>query len=165
MRIKCCTRLLTSLTITTIVAVGAVQAAPYELIDLGSFGGEHNFSFQINDLDEVTGYSDARTIPDDEVDENNPPALCTDSDGFVINKEFCNQAYIFSNGELTGLGDLGLPYSYGFGINDNSTVVGYSIEEIDDGDDTTTNVNHEVSFISFNGEEMEALPFPVEADN
>ncbi len=165
MQIKCCTRLFTSLTIAIIIAIGSMQAAPYELIDLGTLGGEQNFSFQINNLDEVTGYSDGRAIPEDEVDENNPPAVCRDSDGFFINKEFCDQAYIYSNGELTGLGDLGLSYSYGFAINDNSTVVGFSLEEIDDGDEETTNASHEVSFISFSGEAMEALPFPVEADN
>ena len=169
MRIKCCTRLLTSLTIATTIAttltLGVVQAAPYELIDLGTLGGKQNFSFQINNLDEVTGYSDGRTIPDDEIDENNPSPLCTGDDGLSVSKEFCHQAYLFSNGELTELGNLGLTYSYGFGINDNSTVVGYSLEEIDDGDDTTINRNFEVSFISFNGGTMEALPFPAEADN
>ncbi|MCP3674169.1 MAG: DUF3466 family protein [Gammaproteobacteria bacterium] len=165
MQIKSCTRLLSSLTIATIIAIGSAQAAPYKLIDLGTLGGEHNFSFQVNNFDEVTGYSDGPIIPDDEIDEDNPPASCTDSDGVLVNKEFCNNAYIFSNGDLTGLGDLGLPYSFGFAINDNSTVVGYGLEEIDDGDDTTANIIVEASFISFNGGVMVALPFPAEADN
>ena len=139
-------------------------AAPYELIDLGTLGGEKNYAFALNNLQEVTGNVDGTLVPSDQVDENNPPASCTESTGNVL-REFCSHAYFYSNGLLTDLGDLGVKKSYGLAINDNSSTVGYSFELVpDDDDDDTNNQVRERSFIAFADGVMEALPYPLETD-
>jgi len=151
--------------ISSLLLTPVSQAAPYELIDLGTLGGSENYSFQINENNEIAGYSDSVAVPDDQIDENNPLPTCTDALGSLLNKEFCSHAYMYSNGELSDLGDFGAPYSYAFAINDNSAIVGYGIEEIDDDDPDTTNSTRERAFISFAGGQMEELPYPPEADN
>jgi len=156
--------LLTSSLILGLSITTPLQAAPYELIDLGTLGGTDNFSFAINNLDEVTGNSDGAIVPDDEIDDNNPPDVCTNTSGQSFNRVFCTHAYFYSNATLTDLGNLGDSRSYGFGINNSSTIVGYGIELIpDDDDDDTNDLPHERAFISFSGGQVEALPYPVEA--
>ncbi|MCP4411106.1 MAG: DUF3466 family protein [Gammaproteobacteria bacterium] len=145
-----------------------IMAAPYELIDLGTLGGENNYVYGINGLDEATGFSDGTIISADQIDEENPPSVCQLSNGETAFQEFCNHAYLYSNGVMTDLGDFdefGMDTIYGFAINDSSMIVGYALAEIDDGDDETTNATHEKAFISFAGGEIEALPFPDESND
>ncbi len=136
------------------------------MIDLGTLGGEKHYVYSINGLDEATGFSDGTIIPDDQIDTENPPSVCQLANGDSAYQEFCNHAYLFSNGVMTDLGDFdeyGLDTIYGFAINDSSTIVGYALAEIDDGDDETANLKHEKAFISFAGGLIEALPFPEES--
>jgi len=141
-------------------------AAPYDLIDLGtSLGGERNYVYGINELDEVTGYSDGAIIPDDQVDTENPPSICQLANGTSAYQEFCNHAYLYSNGVMTDLGDFSLDRSFGIAINDNSTIVGFALAEHDDGDEETINLTHDKAFISFAGGLIESLPFPDESND
>ncbi len=140
-----------------------VVAAPYDLIDLGSLGGVTNYSYGINEFNQVTGYSDGMIIPDDQIDSENPPEACQQPNGPFTFQEFCSHAYLYSDGVISDLGDLGLNRSFGFAINDNSTIVGISTVEIDDGDDETLNESHESAFISFAGGQVQALPYPDES--
>jgi len=142
-----------------------VLAAPYDLIDLGTLGGEKNYAYGINESGNVTGFSDGSITPDDQVDVDNPPGRCQLPNGDYAYQEFCSRAYMYNNGVMIDLGDFGLDSSYGLAINDNNTVVGYAIAEIDDGDDETANVTHEKAFISFDGAAIEALPFPDESND
>ncbi|MCP4273580.1 MAG: DUF3466 family protein [Gammaproteobacteria bacterium] len=145
-----------------------LMAAPYDLIDLGTLGGENNYVYGINGLDEATGFSDGTVIPDDQIDTENLPSVCQFSNGQLAYQEFCNHAYLYSNGVMSDLGDFdefGLDTIYGFAINDSSTIVGYALAEIDDGDDETANAIHEKAFISFAGGLIEALPFPDESND
>ena len=139
-------------------------AAPYDLVDLGTLGGDNNYAFAVNNLEEVTGNSNGVLVTEDQVDENNLPDVCAESNGNFV-RDFCSHAYLYSNGLLNDLGDLGISKSYGFSINDNSTIVGYSFELIpDDDDDDTNNGIRERAFIAFSEGAMEALPYPIEAD-
>ncbi len=164
MPIKWSNRLISIFSLTSLVAAIPVQAAPYEIIDLGNLGGVSNYSYSINELNEVTGSSDGQIIPNDEADEEDLPAICQLPNGETVYQEFCSHAYLYSNSVIIDLGDFAQDQSFGFAINDNSAVVGYAHEEIDDGDEETTNVIHERAFISFAGGLIEALPFPDEAN-
>ena len=114
MLIKCFTRLLTGF--WALILFFPVQAAPYELIDLGTLGGVENYAFAINEANEVTGYSDGQSIDAELVDAENFPPSCILSDGTAGYKDFCNHAYLFSNGVIADLGDLGAATSYGMAM-------------------------------------------------
>jgi len=163
---KMCSGSLISITwLSSLFFTVPLVAAPYDLIDLGTLGGESNYVNGINELDEVTGYSDGAIIPDDQVDTENPPHICQLANGSAAYQEFCSHAYLYSNGIMTDLGDFSLDRSYGIAINDNSTIVGYALAEYDDGDEETPNQNHEQAFISFAGGLIEPLPFPAETND
>ena len=156
-------RTLIKFLIVTSTSASYVSAAPYELIDLGTLGGPDNYAFAINNVNDITGHSSGTIIPVDEVTEENPAVTCPASDGSLSLRIFCDHAYIFSGGVLTDLGDLGLIRSHGFGINNDSTVVGYSIELYDEGD--STGLSRERAFISPFGGVMEAVPYPIETED
>lgn len=166
MQKKYFTKLPVSILVAGLTLLLPVQAAPYDLIDLGTLGGDVNFSFAINNLDQITGSSNGAEIPEDQIDENNPAASCPGTAGVVIKREFCNRGYLYSAGLLTDIGDLGSFNSFGFGINDNATIVGYSQQPIEDDDeDPTNNPLRDRAIISFAGGLVEALPFPAQSNN
>jgi len=165
MQTKWSSRFIAAFNLIALYVSMPVQAAPYDLIDLGSLGGITNYSYGINELNEVTGFSLGALIASDLVDPDNLPPTCQLPDGSYAYHEFCYHAYLYSNGTNIDLGDLGLGVSYGFAINDNSTVVGYSYMEIDDGDDTTANVSQETAIISFAGGQVQALSYPPESND
>ena len=147
----------------SVVTIGA-QAAPYEVVDLGTLGGIKNFAFGVNSLYEVVGSSDGEILLPEDVTEENPGNACLVASVILV-QEFCDQAYIYRNDSLNGLGQLNLDGSFGLSINDSSTIVGYAIEEVDDGDPDTINPIRERGFISYDGAVIESLPFPSESDN
>jgi len=152
-------RLLISTFITGLTFSNAIQAAPYELIDLGTLEGLNTYSFAINNHNEVTGTADGPVIAAADIDPDNLPAFC--SDGSF--REFCTHAFLYSDSGMIDLGDLGVPSSYGLGINDDSTVVGYGTEEVFDADAVVI-ANRERAMISFSGGQVEAIPYPADLD-
>src|SRR5688572_17050886 len=83
----------------------------YQVIDLGTLGGEESTAFDINNQNQVVGY--ARTS----AGVNN---------AFVF--EDVNGNRVADPGEMTSLGSLaGDVQSYAYGINDNGAVVGVSV--------------------------------------
>jgi probable HAF family extracellular repeat protein len=81
-------------------AAGKVLGAAYDIIDLGSLGGD-SYATAINAGGQVVGYSN-----------------------FVSGGP--NHAFLYSNGHMTDLGTLSGTWSYAYGINDSGQVVGYS---------------------------------------
>ncbi|MFT5451587.1 MAG: putative HAF family extracellular repeat protein [Enterobacterales bacterium] len=148
------TRLLISTFITGLAFSNVVQAAPYELIDLGTLEGINTYSFAINNLNEVTGTADGKIIPAEDADPDN---VC--SDGSF--RTFCTHAFLYDAAGMNDLGALGDSRSYGFGINDTSTVVGYGIESVLDVDGVLL-TKREVAVISFNGGQVESIPYPAD---
>jgi len=141
------------------------QAAPYTLIDLGTLGGIENFSFAINNLNEVTGYSDGKITAIDDLDEDNPVQVCTAVDIENSYKDYCNHAYLYTNETITDIGINSIRDSFGYDINNNSEIVGFTVELVEDGDDATIDFNRERAFISFAGLPLELLPLPDESND
>jgi probable HAF family extracellular repeat protein len=74
------------------------------MIDLGTLdGGNHSWAQGINDSGQIVGYSWTTT-------EGNP----------------YEHAFLYENGTMTDLGDLGGNTSFATAINDNGQIVGYS---------------------------------------
>ena len=97
------------------VAAGATHPFLWNagaLVDLGSLG-TNGYAYGINNLGHIVGYS---STP-------NPlwPA-CGRSGIFCL--ESFDQATLWSAGSITGLGTLGGPNSYAYGVNDAGQVVG-----------------------------------------
>ena len=156
---KSYTRLLISTFITGLTFSTAIQAAPYDLIDLGALGDGDAFSFAINNLNEVTGTSEGTIVLEDDIDPDNPPDLCADN----INRVFCTHAFLFTNSAMVDLGDLGLSNSHGLGINDDSVVVGFGIVPTINADNEII-ATQETALISFSGAQVVAIPFPLDLD-
>jgi len=153
----------------TINATTITAASPYDLIDLGTLGGDDNFAFSINNLNEVTGNSSGAIIADELITEENPATNCQNSVGTIKKREFCSHGYLYTSNTLFDLGDLadnqdGDFRTFGYSINDNTIVVGHATEIFDDGDpDTTDSTKHEVAVISTSGGAFTKLPFPAES--
>ena len=71
----------------------------YTITDLGTLGGTASFGQAVNSLGDITGYS-----------KNNGDAA--------------NQAFVWSNGVITGLKSLGGANGYGTDINTAGTIDG-----------------------------------------
>ncbi len=142
------------------------QAAPYQLIDLGNLGGTENFAFAINNLNQVAGNANGAIVPADQITEESTIPSCQSVTGEIISREFCSHSYLYSNEVLINLGNLDLTAdggdfrNYAYGINDNSTVVGYGFALVVDDANLT---KREVATISYAGGAIMALPFPAEA--
>ena len=152
-----------SLAFTSLLTIG-IQSAPYEVIDLGSLGGIKNFAFGLNNLNEVVGNSDGELVPEDQVTEDNPASVCAE-DGLPVYRTFCNHAYLYSNGVITDLGDYDYDSSFAFALNDNATAVGFAVELIEGNDDDVPDRVRDRAFVSYNGGQVEPLPFPPAADD
>jgi uncharacterized membrane protein len=140
-----------------------LNAAPYDLIDLGTLGGLESYAIGINSANQITGASGGPEIADEDIAEDNPAAQCPLSDGRTFFREFCRHAFLYDNGVMTDLGDLGFFTSFGSALNDNGTVVGHSFIQNDQGDDDDSNdAVEEYAVVSFNGGEVQALPYPAE---
>jgi probable HAF family extracellular repeat protein len=89
---------------TPTAAVGAPPPPSYEVVDLGTLGGNASFGLDLNDRDQVTGNSRTGTTT--------LPLL----------------AFGWSDGEMTGLGTLpdSNRFSRGYGINNAGVIVGES---------------------------------------
>ena len=142
----------------------SVTAAPYDVIDLGTFNGSFNFVYSVNNLNQAVGYSNGELVPVDEITEDSEAATCVD--GSIISiRTFCNHAYLFEAGTLTDLLALDGDSSYAFGINDSTTVVGFGLSEVDNGDPETANPLTQRAFISLNGQPVELMRLPDETAN
>ena len=139
----------------------SVYSAPYEIIDLGNFGGFKSVAFALNEINEVVGNADGAEIPQDQVDQDNLPPVCSNGVGLNF-QEFCDHAFYYSNGVITDLGVLNNDGSFAISINNSSNIVGFALETIDDGDPDTFDQVLERAFISIAGGPIEALPFPDE---
>ena len=154
-------RKLLAASVASFISLGA-QAAPYDVIDLGTLGGIKNFAFAINGINEVVGTADGEIIPTDQISDDNPASTCLVGSAIFL-REFCDQAYIFRNDAIAPLGQFNVDGSFALSINDSSTVVGYALEEVDNGDPDTANIVRERGFISYDGAAIEPLPFPPES--
>jgi probable HAF family extracellular repeat protein len=93
----------------------AVQAQlSYQVIDLGSLGGDYSVGLDVNNNGQVTGYS----------------TLVSGA----------THAFLYSGGKMTDLGTLGGTESYGRGINDKGEVTGDSL--LSGSTITATNFSH-----------------------
>jgi probable HAF family extracellular repeat protein len=153
------TRLLISTLISGLTLSNVVQAAPYELVDLGTLEGINTYSFAINNLNEVTGTADGVIIPAAEIDPDNLPQLCSDGNY----RNFCTHAFLYNDAGMNDLGDLDGATSYAFSVNDNSTVVGYGFDFITN-DDGVIIASRDRAIISFNGGQVEAMPYPMDSN-
>ncbi|WP_198358892.1 PEP-CTERM sorting domain-containing protein [Noviherbaspirillum autotrophicum] len=77
------------------------------MTDLGTLAGVMSFGADINNAEQVTGYST-----------------------FSTTNYSSYHAFLYSNGSMIDLGTLGGASSYGWGINDAGDVVGYSLTNI-----------------------------------
>jgi uncharacterized membrane protein len=150
-------------TLIAMTCSSVVQAAPYEVIDLGTLGGNQNYAFSINNLNQVVGSSQGAIVADDASDDATRRTCFVDNT--ITIREFCNHAYLFSGGILNDLGELNADNSNAISINDLSIAVGYAAEIIDDGDPDTIDSVRTRAIISYNGANVEALPYPAESDN
>ncbi len=140
-------------------------AAPYQIIDLGTLGGVKNFAFSLNDINEVVGISDGRVLEEDEITEENPGTFCNDGNAINV-REYCNHAYLFRDNMIFDLGEFDQDGTNAYGINNNSIIVGHGFITLDDGDpDTDNDPVTEQAFVSIDGGEIQALPFPPESAN
>ena len=80
----------------------ALRASPsYHVTDLGSLGGDYSVGLDVNNVGQVTGYSDLASG--------------------------ATHAFLYSGGVMTDLGTLGGTVSFGRSINDSGQVVGDSL--------------------------------------
>jgi probable HAF family extracellular repeat protein len=86
-----------------------VATGPNQFTVLGTLGGHYSSANDINNMGQITGISYTSL-------EYLPAPL----DMPVI------EAFLFENGQMTGIGTLGGQISYGWGINDLSQIVGES---------------------------------------
>jgi probable HAF family extracellular repeat protein len=126
-------------------AVGAPPPPRYEVIDLGTLGGNASFGLDVNDGDEVTGNSrtSTTTLPllafswaDGEMtDLGTLPGSNAFSRGYGINNagvvvgESDNdrpRAFRWDDGEMSDLGDLGGGSAVAHDVNDPEQIVGAS---------------------------------------
>ena len=144
----------------------SIQAAPYDVIDLGVFGdtGSYNFAFGINNLNQVVGNAEGALIPADQLTEGTVAETCL-AGNIISVREFCNHAYFYEMALITDLGALDTGSSYAFAINDSTTAVGYATEEFDNGDPDVLNPVTDRAVVSLNGQPLTAIPFPVEVEN
>ena len=143
----------------------SVYAAPYQIIDLGTLGGDTNFAFSLNELNEVVGSSSGRALEEDEVTDENPGEFCVSGTGVVL-REYCVHAYMYRNATITDLGQFDQDGSFAFSINNNSIAVGYGVITLDDGDpETVADPVTEQAFVSIDGMPIQSIRFPDEAIN
>ena len=141
-----------------------LYAAPYEIIDLGTLGGDTNFAFSLNDLNEVVGASSGRALEEDEITEENPGVFCV-SGSAVLVREYCEHAYLYRNSTITDLGSFDQDGSFAFSINNNSIAVGYAQITLDDGDPDTADPATQQAFVSMDGMPIQTIRFPDESIN
>lgn len=141
----------------------SVTAAPYDVIDLGTLGGDFNYSYSINNLNQVVGYANGELVPIEDITEDSDVQTCVN--GSIISiRTFCDHAYFFESGVITDLGTLDGETSYAFAINDSSTTVGFSAKIIDNGDPDTVNPLTPLGFVSYNSGTVEQLRLPSVTD-
>ena len=85
------------------------SANTYQLIDLGTLGGNYSQATSINDSQQITGWS--RSVP--------PPGTG-------------DRGYVWNNGVMTSLGTLGAT-SYGYGISESGYIAGTTYVNIGGG--------------------------------
>ena len=89
-----------------LAAVNLCNAAQYEIIDLGTLGGDSSYAHSINEHGQVVGWSETSTG-----DEH---------------------AFFWENGIMTDLGTLGGIKSRAYGINNSGQIVGYAYNSSND---------------------------------
>ena len=141
----------------SVISAQSISAAPYDVVDLGTLGGDSNFAYAINNLNEVVGTAEGVIITDDQT----PSYVCLDGSTITF-REFCTHGYLFQNNMLIDIGGLDASVSVAIGINDQTSIVGYATEVISDNDDTTDDPISERGFISYAGAQIVALPYPPE---
>ncbi len=106
----------------------AAKDRVYEVIDLGTLGGNNSYATGINDSGEVVGGSAGRAFlyTDGTIQDIGPgrPTDINNAGEVVINSE--GNAFLYSEGTLKNLGTLGGSGSSAFGINNAGKVVGWS---------------------------------------
>lgn len=141
-----------------------INAAPYQIIELGTLGGEKNFAFSLNDINEVVGSSDGRALEEDEITDENPGVICVSGSSLVI-REYCNHGYLYRNASIIDLGQFDQDGSYALSINNNSIAVGYGTISLSDDDPDTADPVVEQAFVSIDGATIQTIRFPDEAMN
>ena len=117
----------------------------YQIVDLGTFGGEYSFVKDINASGQVVGYAttlyeksrafiwykgsmqDLGTLGGDSsyasgINDNNQVV------GWSVNNNWSDHAFLYSNGLMQDLGTLGGNYSYAYDINNKGQIIGDTID-------------------------------------
>jgi probable HAF family extracellular repeat protein len=154
MTARCCRLLLSLPITVSLATVGAAVAQTYTLIELGTLGGSTSTANAINNANQIVGWSvtaegathpflwSAGVLSDLGSLGSNGFAYGINGSGQVAGysstpnplwpgcgkigycPEATDQATLWSNGTITGLGTFGGPDSHAYGINDAGQVVG-----------------------------------------
>ena len=139
--------LTTAFALTFCLLSTASAQTPYDVAEIGTFGGSWTWISAINAYGKVTGYSAtrgdsaSRAFVGDPLHTNALTDLGTlggtTSEGMAINAseevagysttaDNSTHAFLYSGGTMKDLGTLGGTHSWGMGINASGQVVGYS---------------------------------------
>ena len=88
-----------------------------QILDLGTFGGNHSAASGINDLGQVVGFA-LNTMPD--------PVSMLDFQIYSSSSGTETRAFMWQNGAMQDLGTLGGPDAYANFINQQGQIVGFS---------------------------------------
>ena len=160
--------LLTAWLLLAFCSTIALAAVEYDVIDLGTLGGEWAKAHAINDAGQVVGSSqDADGLEQAFVWQagrmtglgflpggTNSYALAINRSGQITGRAnvspTSNQAFLFSDGEMLPLGTLGGPNSIGRAINASGIIAGSS---------SPSNINHNHTFVWQNNELIHVTPY------
>lgn len=130
------------------LSTGLALSAPYDIVDLGSLGGDQAYAFGINNNGTAVGYA------------NGP--LKDDGSG---DREFGLHAASYINGVANDLGAFGEANSLAFKINDSEQAVGYAIDTITRESDGESFESVENFAVVYEGGMVEKLSFDEDLRN
>lgn len=132
------------LRITALAAlVGAASchaATKYDVIDLGTLGGDYAFAYDINNQSQIVGHSQGPVVND--------------------TRSFFNHAFIWNENNtpaIVDLGDLGKDESYARAISDGGLIVGY-VNKVTGTSESNTDIIRQRAFKVLSGNTLEVLP-------